>query len=341
MESGQDSFLDIVSNIVGILIILVVIAGVRAKTIPPGTVEYPVDATAAEIIDDGSLTDDLVAAANNAVIKSANFESIQAEVQEIGEEIQHLQGLATARAQERIELASILGILKTEYDSISKELSGSQKETLQVQQQIQQIEKKLAEIERNKNWILDNRPQATVLENLPTPLAKKVDGDEVHFRIKGRKISHVPVSALIERMQADVQNRIFSEAKKGEISGNVGPIDNFTMPYRIVILPIQNRGGTATGYRSDSVETEFIPQNDLQGETLEQALGPNSEFRRRLAGSRQDKFTITIWVYPDSFNEYRNLKKFLFDQGYQTAARPLSFDDPIGASSNGTKSSAN
>ena len=35
MEAGQDSFLDIVSNIVGILIILVMVAAVRAKGLPP------------------------------------------------------------------------------------------------------------------------------------------------------------------------------------------------------------------------------------------------------------------------------------------------------------------
>ena len=340
MESGQDSFLDIVSNIVGILIVLVVIAGVRAKTIPSGTIDHQTEGTT-EVIDDGSLSDELVLAATNTAEKSANFESVQTETREIEEEIQHLLGLTAAKSRERAELTSILGILQAEYTVISEELSDSQKETLRVQQQIRQIEEKLVEMERNKKWIQDNAPQTTVLENLPTPLTKKVDGDEVHFRIKGGKIAHVPISALIERMQADVQNRIFSEAKKGEISGTVGPIDNFSMPYRIAIAPIQNRGGAAMGFRSESVETEFVPQIDSIGETFEQALVPGSEFNRRLAGSRQDKYTITIWVYPDSFNEYRNLKKFLFDQGYQTAARPLSFDDPIGASSSGTKSSAN
>ena len=34
MEFGSDSFLDVVANVVGILIILMVLAGIRAKTAP-------------------------------------------------------------------------------------------------------------------------------------------------------------------------------------------------------------------------------------------------------------------------------------------------------------------
>jgi len=74
------------------------------------------------------------------------------------------------------------------------------------------------------------------------------------------------------------------------------------------------------------------------GESISEALQSSSKFRTRLAGCRQNEYTITIWVYPDSFNEYQTIKDFLYKNGYRTAARPLEFGYPISASPMGTKS---
>ena len=59
MEFGSDSFLDVVANVVGILIILMVLAGILAKTAPVNlTEEEPAPAAAtppvvvAEPVDD-------------------------------------------------------------------------------------------------------------------------------------------------------------------------------------------------------------------------------------------------------------------------------------------------
>jgi hypothetical protein len=53
-----------------------------------------------------------------------------------------------------------------------------------------------------------------------------------------------------------------------------------------------------------------------------------------------NRYTITIWTYPDSFDEFRKLKKILYQQGYAVAGRPLPEGMPIGASPSGSKSSA-
>ena len=50
--------------------------------------------------------------------------------------------------------------------------------------------------------------------------------------------------------------------------------------------------------------------------------------------------TITIWVYPNSFEQFRQLKAELFKLGYLTAGRPLPEDFPIGGSPDGTRSAA-
>jgi hypothetical protein len=59
-----------------------------------------------------------------------------------------------------------------------------------------------------------------------------------------------------------------------------------------------------------------------------------------LAGRTPDRTTITVWVYPDSFAEFRRLKEHLYQRGFATAARPLPTDRPIAAGPKGTKSIA-
>jgi len=333
MEAGQDSFLDIVSNIVGILIILVMVAGVRVKSLPA----RPKNDHSSTV---QTLTPQLQQSLEIFTDKSETFKAAQAQIMEIGDEIEHLQGLTAARTQERYELSALIGALQAEYDFASQNLSQSEKQALELQQKIQEIDAKLAELDRTKQWIEQNRPQATVVENLPTPLSKTVEKYEAHFRIKGGKILHVPLPALFDLMGSELRRQLESGVKQGEVTGTVGPIENFTMPYRVVVLtnvPIQSPRGVTMGSRIEFAESELIPQNDHLGETLSEALAPNSSFQLRLRSYRQDLHTITFWVYPDSFNVYREMKKFLFDRAYQTAARPLSWDDPIGASSEGTK----
>ena len=336
MEAGQDSFLDIVSNIVGILIILVMVAAVRAKGLPPRL-------TNGKIFPTQSLQAELREQVEHFRDKSGTFNNLQAEVAEINQEIDHIRGLTAARSRDRAELIALIGALKAEYDLATENLSQAEKESLNLNRQIQELDEKLAEMDRTKQWIQESRPQATVLENLPTPLTKTVEKHEAHFRLKGGKVQFVPLTALMDKLGSELRGRLETGVKQGELTGTVGPIDNYTMQFRVIVqtdVPMQTSRGIARGSRVDFAESELVPQNDQLGETLEVSLSPNSDFQRCIRGLRQDLYTVTFWVYPDSFPMYRELKKHLFERGYQAAARPLNWDDPIGASSAGTKTSA-
>jgi hypothetical protein len=87
-------------------------------------------------------------------------------------------------------------------------------------------------------------------------------------------------------------------------------------------------------------QCEFIPISPGLGETLEQALGPNSELRARLATHRPAATTVTLWTYGDSFNAYRRMKEELYQSGFSVAGRPMPPGKQIGGSPSGTKSAA-
>ena len=68
------------------------------------------------------------------------------------------------------------------------------------------------------------------------------------------------------------------------------------------------------------------------------ALEPNSEFRATLSKILPGRTTITIWVYPDGFEAFRQIRKELYRLNYAIAARP--FD--LGASNQkGVKQASN
>ena len=58
------------------------------------------------------------------------------------------------------------------------------------------------------------------------------------------------------------------------------------------------------------------------------ALEQGSDFRQGLAKILPGRTTITIWVYPDGFEAFRQIRKELYRLNYVIAARPL----PPGAS---------
>ena len=62
------------------------------------------------------------------------------------------------------------------------------------------------------------------------------------------------------------------------------------------------------------------------------ALEANSDFRQKLAKILPGRTTITIWVYPDGFDAFRQIRKELYRQNYSIAARPLPTGEAIAGS---------
>jgi hypothetical protein len=119
-----------------------------------------------------------------------------------------------------------------------------------------------------------------------------------------------------------------------EIVDTLGPIGGFRMRYAV------QRRHTARGTSLQLAYLELQPESRGLGEPLEAALAPDSRFREKLAMVSPRQYTITVWTYPDSFAEFRKLKKELYEMGYPVAGRPLPEGMLISASPHGSRSSA-
>ena len=330
---GQDSFLDIVANLVGILIILVMVIGVRAKD----ALEAAAAETQTSIIKqpDNVPNEELKAARVLVENLTAGVKTIQTKIDTVNHEL-------IARYNQRGQLQVAVTALKREMEE--RYAAQSEAERFH-REEIELIEKARHDLDHlvGRQRVLEtqiNNP--TVLEHIPTPLAKTVFGDEIHFRLLDGRLAYVPLNEIVTRLEKQWKNRLWKLKETDQFSDTLGEIGGFILRYTVARQGVETE--TAVGFAQRNVvyisKFELIPSEEPLGVPLEDALAPDSEFRSLISKYDSRKTTVTIWTYPDSFEQFRLLKNELYQLGYLTAGRPLPAGDNISGSPNGTRSSA-
>jgi len=255
-----------------------------------------------------------------------------------------LQAQIELREEESQNIIKYRAWLENELRSHAETLDADARAGFDMQRQLAELDAALEKLEREKTWLNQQKPGAIVLENIPTPISSNAQDDkEVHFRILNGRVAHVPFRFLKTQLETEVMRRRNELMTQPRITGSLGPIDGFRMQYSIIRQDLPMQLAQEAGMRSMIMleRCEMAPVGDdrMLGETLDQALLPNSAFNSTLLGCRQNEYSVTVWVYPDSFREFQKIKNYLYRRGYETAARPMDFGQPISASPGGTKSS--
>ena len=329
--SGEhDSFLDIVANIVGILIILVVLVGVRAKHAPlAASIPDPTrQAVETEVRDD-----------------LATEQRLYSDILELNRQGQKLVEEAVLRDRQRNELAMRVSAVKGQITLQRDKLDAAAQADYDLRRQLAEKQAKLDEAIRKSILVQEEKSDAKPvdIEHHPTPISHTVHGKEIHIQLRGSRVVVVPFDKLIEQFKDEFERKAYRLQHQRELTDKMGPIDGFRLRYtieRIDITPemYQRTGRTGSIVRLRRVE--FLPSSNMLGETLEEAMAQGSLLRQTLAQYRPNRTTITLWTYPDGFDDFQKLKKMLYAMGFTTAARPLPFDVPISASPEGTRSAA-
>ena len=343
LEGGQDSFLDVTSNLVGVLIILIMIAGVRVRR---ATTALEASAVAVAIAEDSEYDAEERARRAFYAETVAKVEALSEQVRatqestrEFDERAAMVQNQADAAEREYQALFEARAAVDAILENESQKKSETEKRVFDLKSEILAKEQKRDAMRREKEALEASRPNAIALQNVPTPLAKRVDDCvEGHFRLKGGKISHVPVSALEERLKLFVKN-YRGDLTPRIMEDRIGPYEDYYFQYRLKLD--SHRTAEGVGYSLEFLYGEFQPTRDDLGETVDDALAnPKSVFRERLLRYSRDESVITLHVYPDSYACLNDLKKALFSLGYQIAMRPTPADAPIAMSPDGTPSAA-
>ncbi len=286
LQFGSDSFLDVVANIVGILIILIVIAGLHVSKIPvvflpPGTP-----------LSDEPLSD----SAHYARAKTHESEEVYKEPQtqeltiqepeeepelepepqampvrpplpelvvpqELVEMTKELETVLASITKEELALAarvqqsSLQQVKLTERQKAVQEmlavstqqLDASKMRKAKAVADLELARKDLERLARQIEEIEDKPANVQTLEHKITPISRVVNGNEKHYRLERNRVSEVPVDELVSRLKDQIQKRKDWLVKTRQHQGQIGPIEGFNMQYLVRVETLSGLDELRTG----------------------------------------------------------------------------------------------
>lgn len=377
LDFGGDSFLDIVANVVGILIILILVVGMQIARSPaiqadarraleeqaaarraaqPAPDPRPVPAVIPEVEPPAEVVVAPAATPEPKPPRPAASPQLLAEVQNMQARLaavaqgfmenvamlRRMQIETAARANERQRLATELAIRRDRLQRRAQELDASAQEQFAMKQELDRLNATIGQID--EQLLYSSAPQQVVeIRHEPTTLSRTVYSDEQHFRIEGNRVTALPIDRLVDRVRGDIDRQAWKLRDGGTVNSSVGPIEGFTMSYTLAtrrVVVDRPDGSQQVGTIAEVVRWELLPSSSALGESIDDAVKPGSQFLKVLDRSNPQRTTLTVWVYPDGFQHFRRLKEEATRRGFAIAGRPLPQGVSIAGSPNGSRSSA-
>ncbi|QDU42143.1 hypothetical protein Mal52_05980 [Symmachiella dynata] len=377
LESGSDSFLDIIANIVGILIILIVIAGVRVSQMPATpeteTAAIPADPVPATIVVEpppkievalGAATElpseELLPPEPPPLVVKVEPKPEPEPVQppqpspQLLADITQLQRDIDKLDRDVAEVTPQLASAIASQDEIAEAAKAARQESEEVRTQLARLK---AELDAHKQDVADDmthlailadeiktrdtqRPPVKEIIHKLTPVSQIVEGEEYHFRLENNRISYVPLKQLIDSLKTHLGHRRALLSRTRTHQGFIGPIEGYRMRYLVERKPLSMVDELKHGpgmFRVAVTAWQMQVTSEVEAETAEEALRVGSRFVEVLKAAPPET-TLTMWVYPDSFGLFRELQTVVHANGFNVAARPLPEGIPIAGSPDGSRS---
>src|SRR5262245_5672325 len=248
-------------------------------------------------------------AAADEEIKTAEstVAAIESNCIELQAKIDHEKLEAALREQERGQFQTLVNVAEQRLEEYRNQLSKDERARYDLERELVSSKSELSLL--NTTQVSLTKPKPHVLEHLPTPMARTVFGSEIHFRLLGHRLAYVPFEEMKVAFNADAPRQLSKMRDTPRAEFSLPEIAGFGARYilRKAETELELRSGTA---RHSGIELELIYFIDVEpnlGQPIAQALAPGSEFRSRMATFKPQSTTVTIWIYPDGFDDYRAL----------------------------------
>ncbi len=303
ITTGQDSFLDIVANLVGVLIILVVIVGAQATT---ALKQVEPESAIAEQIE--SVNQQMVAATNTV-------KNLEADNHDLESDIQTQLMLAAVASENRHKTLVGLEVVRQEVEAQRKMLSQEQQQQFDRFSERAQLQDTLDRISRETKAISVNARSVVnkTIEHHPTPISQTVFTNVIHVRLINGRLAVVPVDLLTDQMKSEWKVKAAKLRNRPGVSSTietVGPIDNFRLQYEL----------EASGRRIQLARYHIIALSENLGRPTTEMLQSGSVFMEQLSKYVPEDTTISIWLYPSELKDHRLLKNWLHQRGFKVAS---------------------
>jgi hypothetical protein len=315
---GSDLFRPLFISVVGILIVLVMVVGARSHLAGPPA-------------------DDLAATRQAA-------DSLEGEVRGLAAEIETVLDETALRARARDDLAAMLTQAELDLAKRREALDAGSRKQYDLERDLALAKADLEKLEKERGQVIEAPDKTVKIENYPTPLSRPVDNQEIHFQLKQGRLAYVPFNEFKDRLKGGLfQEKAWKLKDAPEFTDTLGPVFGFNIRYTFARVDVPWEEAVRSGIGGTMIEmqlVEFLPTSSDLGEPVEEALSNKSAFRGHLDELNPKRTTVTVWVYADSFDQFRFVRKELYRLGYTVAARPKAQWDNIGGSSHGSKSAA-
>jgi hypothetical protein len=257
----------------------------------------------------------------------------ESEIEELAAQARTVATAASFAGESRVQLATAVAATKVEVDKQKQSIDADKVAAAEATARRKRLEEEIERCTLEAEGIAHAAATTKEVLAYPTPIARTVTGDELHFRLEAGRIAYIPLTELFEQAKAQTRRHSGSIASLSNRIETVGPVQDFSLDYVIEAKVDQARGQVLIRSR----EWVVRPARQQIGETAAEALSPRSRFRQVLADITPET-TVTLWCYPDSFEEFRKLREELHRLGIPTAGRPMPEGAPIGGSTDGSKS---
>jgi hypothetical protein len=333
---GFDCFLDLVTNLIGILVRLILVAWVGARSYRT-TMKW-VEEPAAPAAAAPQVTDDPM---------HAELQRAQQELNEARARLLAQLDELTGNRQRADQARSQLALLDERRRAIEAAAGQAGDERARRDGVVRQAALSMDELRRRSKELLKEikdveaqGPRTKVLR-YHAPVSRTVYDDQIRFECRGGRVTYIDMNAMVHELQADMDERIRELRSQWSVTNTTGPVGAFRLRYTLFRRDKdalgQQRPSPQAGFRLDY---RFVvePVTAQRGETLTTALTPGSDFRQLVDKLDPRLTVVTFHVYPDSYAMFRQLRDYLYERDIEVAGMPQPEGEPITFSPHGVMS---
>jgi hypothetical protein len=337
-----DSFLDVVANVIGIIVRLILVTWVGAQSYRStmNWVENAPPPTAMKELPSLKASDDPV---------SAEIQAMRDEIDKarsaLADRLSALERIEQEQSQEKTKVAQLASRrreLETDAKALEKKIgekaAKSDEAALTLEELKARSKKLLDEIKA-----VQAEPAAKQALRYRAPVSSIVFADEVHFECRNGRVTYFDLPAFKHEIDGGLESKAAELKTTWKVNATTAPVGPFRLRYvvereRDHLEALGASRPTNQQFRYGMSEWTLEPLSEIRGETTETALSPGSQFRALVDKLDSRVTVVTLWVYPDSFASFRRLRDYLHDRDLEVAGRPLPEGAPIAASRHGTAS---
>jgi hypothetical protein len=341
IEFSFDSFLDVVANVVGIILRLILVAWVGAKSYKAFIPPPPPPQVLEEVLAPPDPDDPLAAELDRQRRELAATQAQLLEQLRQYEGARQEKGKAETAVSDLTSRRRELEQTRAGLENAARDRGEDGKAASLSLKEIQERSKQLAE----QIEALRKAPSAKQTLRYRAPVSRELQSEELFLECRKGQVTVIDLGGLYEQVGKVLRDHGEKLRTQREVSDTTPAVGAFQMHYVVErekelheeLLP--GLEGSARGnFRFGLSRWDLQPVDDTRGETAEQALAAGSAFRRVIDALDAHQTAVTLWVYPDSFPLYRRLRDYLHDRSVVVAGRLLPEGAPIAGSKHGTAS---